>query len=257
MIKFFRKIRQRLLTENKFSKYLLYAIGEILLVVIGILIALQINNWNQKQLDKAFEVTMLQDIRSSLEADLQFFEAIQSRALTKEEGIQELLKMIASNKMYPDSTILKSYNKMTQGVQFNFNKGAYEGLKSVGLDKISNDSLRRELIFIYESDLPFIKASYENSDNDNRNKDYKLQLHNALWKRIQIQMPDQSFNLVSRPINATGFLKQTELLDRIKIAQDNLNYLRYRFPELERTLKRGLYFVNRELETPLETKIKN
>ena len=49
MIKFFRKIRQNLLSENKFSKYLLYAIGEIILVVIGILIALQINNWNENQ----------------------------------------------------------------------------------------------------------------------------------------------------------------------------------------------------------------
>lgn len=47
MIKFFRKIRQRLLTENKFSKYLLYAIGEIILVVIGILIAININNTNE------------------------------------------------------------------------------------------------------------------------------------------------------------------------------------------------------------------
>ena len=49
MIKFFRKIRQKLLSENKFSKYLLYAIGEIILVVIGILIALQINNWNENR----------------------------------------------------------------------------------------------------------------------------------------------------------------------------------------------------------------
>ena len=49
MIKFFRKIRQRLLTENKISKYLVYAIGEIILVVIGILIALQINNWNEQR----------------------------------------------------------------------------------------------------------------------------------------------------------------------------------------------------------------
>ena len=48
MIKFFRKIRQRLLTENKFRKYLLYAFGEIILVVIGILIALQVNNLNEK-----------------------------------------------------------------------------------------------------------------------------------------------------------------------------------------------------------------
>lgn len=47
MIKFFRKIRQKMLTENKFSKYLIYAIGEIILVIIGILIALQINNANE------------------------------------------------------------------------------------------------------------------------------------------------------------------------------------------------------------------
>ena len=49
MIRFFRKIRQQLLTENKFSRYLLYAIGEILLVVLGILIALQIDNWNENK----------------------------------------------------------------------------------------------------------------------------------------------------------------------------------------------------------------
>ncbi|MRH99645.1 hypothetical protein GH721_03775 [Kriegella sp. EG-1] len=49
MIKFFRHIRQRLLSENKFSKYLLYAVGEIVLVVIGILIALSINNWNENR----------------------------------------------------------------------------------------------------------------------------------------------------------------------------------------------------------------
>ena len=49
MIKFFRKIRQKMLTENKFSKYLIYAIGEIILVVIGILIALGISNWNEER----------------------------------------------------------------------------------------------------------------------------------------------------------------------------------------------------------------
>ena len=49
MIKFFRKIRQKMLTENKFNKYLIYAFGEIVLVVIGILIALQINTWNENK----------------------------------------------------------------------------------------------------------------------------------------------------------------------------------------------------------------
>lgn len=55
MIKFFRKIRQRLLAENRFSKYILYAFGEIILVVIGILIALQINNWNENRKNRAAE----------------------------------------------------------------------------------------------------------------------------------------------------------------------------------------------------------
>ena len=52
MIKFFRRIRQNLLSNNKISKYLLYVLGEIILVMIGILLALQVNNWNQKQLEK-------------------------------------------------------------------------------------------------------------------------------------------------------------------------------------------------------------
>ncbi len=59
MIKFFRKILQRLLTENKFSKYLLYAVGEILLIVIRILIALSINNWNLNRLNALKEKEIL------------------------------------------------------------------------------------------------------------------------------------------------------------------------------------------------------
>lgn len=67
MIKFFRKIRRNLISENKFSKYLIYAIGEIILVVIGILIALSINNWNQEQQQKK----VLKNIYATIKADLQ------------------------------------------------------------------------------------------------------------------------------------------------------------------------------------------
>ncbi len=63
MIKFFRKIRQKKLTENKFSKYLIYAIGEIVLVVIGILIALQINNWNEQQKENQNEQIILKRLQ--------------------------------------------------------------------------------------------------------------------------------------------------------------------------------------------------
>ena len=70
MIKFFRKIRQRLLTENKYSKYLIYAIGEIILVVLGILIALQINNWNENRKTKKLERVFLESFIVDLEADV-------------------------------------------------------------------------------------------------------------------------------------------------------------------------------------------
>ena len=66
MIKLFRKIRQTLLSDNKFSKYLIYAAGEIILVVIGILIALQINNWNENRkklkLKASYELSLISDL---------------------------------------------------------------------------------------------------------------------------------------------------------------------------------------------------
>ena len=65
MIKFFRQIRFDLMEKNKTGKYLKYAIGEIVLVVIGILIALQINNWNENRKDTIAESNILQDIKGS------------------------------------------------------------------------------------------------------------------------------------------------------------------------------------------------
>ena len=74
MIKFFRKIRQKLLSENKFSKYLLYAIGEIVLVVIGILIALQINNWNESRKQEVEQIKLLQNFKNSIVSDIESFD---------------------------------------------------------------------------------------------------------------------------------------------------------------------------------------
>ena len=71
MLRFFRQIRQRLLTDNKFSKYLLYAVGEILLVMIGILLALQVNNWNEARKSRADEIKILANIKKALQSDLE------------------------------------------------------------------------------------------------------------------------------------------------------------------------------------------
>ena len=75
MIKFFRHIRQRLIADNRFSKYLLYAIGEIILVVIGILIALQINNWNEHKKNAQQEQLILTQLLAEYESNLQQIES--------------------------------------------------------------------------------------------------------------------------------------------------------------------------------------
>ena len=69
MIKFFRHIRKRLLSESKFIKYLLYAIGEIALVMIGILLALQVNNWNEEQKERKIEKQYLKSLLEDFKKD--------------------------------------------------------------------------------------------------------------------------------------------------------------------------------------------
>lgn len=76
MIKIFRKIRQNLLIENKFSKYLLYSIGEIVLVVIGILIALQINNWNEERVANISENKALVALKNEFDQNIERFQFI-------------------------------------------------------------------------------------------------------------------------------------------------------------------------------------
>ena len=87
MIKFLRKIRQNMIRENKVSKYLLYAVGEIVLVVIGILIALQINNWNEKRKDIDLEQKFLTNLVENLEHNCRQLESrISSISLYRKTG---------------------------------------------------------------------------------------------------------------------------------------------------------------------------
>jgi len=103
MIKFFRKIRQNLLMENKTGKYLKYAIGEIILVVIGILIALQINNWNENRKIQKLETEIYKELKSDL---LQTKNDIQ-KTITKHKKTlksnQQLVYDIYNKKPYSDT----------------------------------------------------------------------------------------------------------------------------------------------------------
>jgi len=76
MIKFFRRIRQKSLTENKFSKYILYALGEIVLVVIGILIAIQLNEWRHDSSNNNQKQIVLKALQLEFETNLEQMDTV-------------------------------------------------------------------------------------------------------------------------------------------------------------------------------------
>ena len=153
MIKFFRRIRQRLLSENKFSKYLLYAIGEIVLVVIGILIALQINNWNTKQNDKNIENAYIADILQDLSRDTSILSSkFDNLVELKKDALKKVKKHLteAPSKFdtldfLKDVGIGAIYGKR----ELLLNNSTYIELTSTGNFRVISDKVLRKKIINY------------------------------------------------------------------------------------------------------------
>jgi len=145
MIKFFRKIRQNLLMENKTGKYLKYAIGEIALVVIGILIALQINNWNETQKQNREEISILKNLHENLkQAKLQSTSFIEN-----EEKLRESLIMVLGINANKEQEHMVSITDSTfKDLMWSFESqipviNTYSDIKSTGkLSVIKNREIR-------------------------------------------------------------------------------------------------------------------
>jgi hypothetical protein len=152
MLTFFRKIRKSLIDGSSARKYLLYAIGEIALVVIGILIALQINNWNEWRNDRQSEKEILNDLIINLESNISI---LKGRIAFFDRGLSScklILKVIDHHYQDHDSLGLH-FSRATRGYG-----GAdvisylgYEALKNKGLDLITNKSVKDEILTLFES----------------------------------------------------------------------------------------------------------
>jgi uncharacterized protein DUF6090 len=149
MIKFFQRIRRNLLLENKISKYLLYAIGEIILVVIGILIALQINNNNELRKSRLKEVHYLQNIKTDLElniVDLDKYLAVRTECIASANRIIEHFegKPITNYSDFnADGMNIYTWQKFYQN-----NNTFQELVNSGNLSLITNDSIKNILLNI-------------------------------------------------------------------------------------------------------------
>lgn len=98
MLHFFRKMRNALLTENKFTRYFLYAFGEIVLVVIGIVIALQINNWNQDRISQKEGKQIRQNIHQEFHENQRLLKASRQLNADAINACKNLAALVGANK---------------------------------------------------------------------------------------------------------------------------------------------------------------
>lgn len=127
--------------QNKTARYLKYAIGEIVLVVIGILLALQINNWNERNKMKGEEIKLLKETRSALMSDREDILSNIAEHLSASNSCAILINQISNNLPYHDSLDLHFANALNT-TRFAHTSSPYETLKMRGPDLIENDSLR-------------------------------------------------------------------------------------------------------------------
>ena len=151
MIKFFRKIRQNMIKENRISKYMLYAIGEIFLVLIGILLALAISDWNDARVDKQSEIRTLIELKKGILIDLDTITVKQTevnKSITDLNYLQSLIK----NKDYQYNRELDTLFGVVYGMRMlNPNNAFYEDLKSAGLKLVKNEAIRLQIVQLFEN----------------------------------------------------------------------------------------------------------
>jgi hypothetical protein len=149
MIKIFRKIRYDLLEKNKTGKYFKYAIGEIILVVIGILIALSINNWNENRKNRISESEYYCKLLADFELDRQNIAELYKESEFKIE-ISKRLLLDLNNKDKDKPYLLNNYLQALRTNEFVPSKVAIKEITSSGkLNLLTNDSLKNSIIRYY------------------------------------------------------------------------------------------------------------
>jgi len=208
MIKFFRKIRQQMLAESKFTQYLIYAVGEIVLVVVGIMIALSINNASEVDKLRQKEITLLTEMQQNLTIDLLDLEynakgnALRIRA-------NEMVLSALKNRTPMNDSLKFFYAGVFGNFQFSENTGAWATLQSVGLDLISNDSLRNAISHLYT-------VRYEYLENLEKGVDDNYQW-NVMYPQVLEQINMDELWVSATPVNHEALMDDRKFQETLKM----------------------------------------
>ena len=164
MVNFFKKVRKNLLSKNKFSSYVIYAIGETILVVVGILIALQINNWNESRKDRLHEIELVNLLITDLND--RKLENVNDRnsGLSFVDYLKDALDYWDENNDI-DTTNLKQllWLLKTDSWYYHNETPTYKRLSNSAIWEKIPDSLATQVNNVYYSKFTKIKIAFENS----------------------------------------------------------------------------------------------
>jgi len=211
MTRLFRNIRQKLASENKVMAYMRYAVGEILLVVIGILIALQVNNWNENRKDTKFEHEILALIDQNLQQDSLSLSSELSNTKLAIHLTDRLLEQVKLRN-YNNDSLNYWMGKIISFERFRSQSSAYEMLKAKGLENISDRKLQMALISYYDQSLYQVYQSLN---------DVELSFNNDWIPLLKKDFTDFKWTVYCQPANSKEFFEKPANITLFKLYQDN------------------------------------
>jgi hypothetical protein len=193
MIKFFRKIRQNLLMKNKTGKYFKYAIGEIVLVMIGILLALQVSNWNQERKDRISERKLLDNIHRDFVHNKVGFDSLKAIHYRALNGLEKLVALFPLNNDSLKYAAYKKYNLQIKGMTYDPYSSSIESVvNSNAIQLIQDENLQKYLVSWKD-----VFRDYKEDENT-----YYDYLNDFLWpyyrEVFDYTLKDTEMNLAAR-----------------------------------------------------------
>ena len=242
-------MRRRLLADKKFGKYLLYAIGEVLILVIGIFFALQVNRWDQQRLNKTVEISILKAFKAELEEDLK---SIQNEDLPVLKEVLVSSDIIANHieKDLPyNDSLAYHFVASFYTTHIIYNNGAISTLRSVGVNTISNEKIRNQIIYLYDEHFDFM--DYHGVEQNNYCTHIKNFILNSRFDQVNFYddpLTEEEYDGKMIPLDFEGLKNDSEYLFHLKSYKNLTRYYLERFLETESDISLVISNIDKELK---------
>ena len=245
---FFKRLRQKLLVRKRFGKYSLYAVGEVLILTLGILIAVQVNQWDQKRQAKVVEISLLNSIKSELEEDL---------VILRNEDLPLLEEVLVSSDIivnhlerdlpYNDS-LAYHFLASNYTTHLIYNKGAISTLRSVGVNMITNENIRNQIINLYDEEFDFLDyLGMEQNSYRNHGQNFIMNTRFEQNNFFDDPSTEKIFDGAMVPLDYEALKKDSEYLYHLKSYKNQTYYYLEEFLTTENMISQVISDVEKEI----------